>query len=241
MDQCWGRHDKQRCPVFTLLCSQISAGFIITAYLIFYCILHLYSPTHTWFFFFQILAFIHLFIQYSLNVSYEPGTTLTYQGFCCEKGIAIFLGNSLQRPRTQTVQVSEASSVDCSRDVEDSLTLTKASLSMVLKFSLLSNTESPTGYQWEAAAGSREVAVSHLKYRGVSMMQLLEEFKSHRQTWGQQKDRSSGAQAALSQLSTVGPESSLSPLKKASVNANQNYNVVPPQTGQNGHHQKIHK
>lgn len=122
--------------------------------------------THTYMvFFFQILAFIHLFIQYSLNASYEPGATLTYQGFCCEKGIAIFLGNSLSRPQTQTVQVNEASSVDCSWDVEDSLTLTKASLSMVLKFSLLSNTESPTGYQREAAAGSREVAVSHLKYR----------------------------------------------------------------------------
>ena len=78
----------------------------------------------------------------------------------------IFLGNGLQRPQTQTVQVSEASPVDCSRDDEDSLTLTKAFLSMVLKFSLLSNTESLTGYQWEAAAGSREVAVSHLKYRG---------------------------------------------------------------------------
>ena len=35
--------------MFTLLCSQISAEFIIAAYLIFYCILHLYSPTHTFF------------------------------------------------------------------------------------------------------------------------------------------------------------------------------------------------
>ena len=81
--------------VYITMQSDLSRVYYYSIFNILLYFTSLFTHTYMVFFFFQILAFIHLFIQYSLNVSYEPGTTLTYQGFCCEKGIAIFLGNSL--------------------------------------------------------------------------------------------------------------------------------------------------